>query len=858
MDNDFLNQEGTVVKVAELNREMRKSFIDYSMSVIVSRALPDVRDGLKPVHRRIIYTMHEDGLTPDKPFRKCATTVGDVLGRYHPHGDASVYDALVRLAQPFSMRYRLVDGHGNFGSIDGDPPAAYRYTESRMSRLAQCMVTDIGKETVDFDSNFDDTRKEPKVLPSRYPNLLVNGSSGIAVGMATNIPPHNLGEVCDAIDALVDDPDISLDGLMNYIKGPDFPTGGVIMGRSGIRSAYATGRGKITLRAKADIEEDAKGRNAIVITEIPYMVNKTRIIQGIADLVKNKRIEGISFIRDESDREGMRIVFELKRDANPQLVLNQLYHYSLLQDTVGVIMLALVDGQPKVLTLKEMLQKYIDFQGEIITRRTEYDLKKAADRAHILEGLKRAIDIVDEIIATIRSCKGGLTEAKAAIMERFGFDDPQASAIVAYRLGQLAGLEILKIEEELADLEARIAEYNELLSDYSKIMEVFKKELAEIRAKFSDPRRTEIRAVEGDVDIEDLIPEEDCVVTLTHYGYVKRQASADYRIQKRGGRGISGMKQRDEDFVEEMFIASSHDKLLFFTNKGRMFSLKCYEIPEGGRGARGTNIVNLLALAPEEKVTSMMKTLDFDDQHFLVMVTKNGLIKRTQLDAYKNIRKSGLIALGLNEGDELAWVRLTDGKEDLVIATRNGMAIRFPEESVRPMSRTAMGVKAISLKPDDEVIGMVAAHEDACIMTVTDKGQGRRTPVSDYPVQGRNGLGKINYKVSDLKGYVCGIKAVRDDEDLIMISNDGIIIRIAVADVNIMSRYATGVRVMRLSEHDRLAAFATAEHAPEETEAVEADPADLSDEAEEFDVTAEEMADKVSPEATVSEDDQNL
>ena len=861
MDNDFLNQEGTVVKVAELNREMRKSFIDYSMSVIVSRALPDVRDGLKPVHRRIIYTMHEDGLTPDKPFRKCATTVGDVLGRYHPHGDASVYDALVRLAQPFSMRYRLVDGHGNFGSIDGDPPAAYRYTESRMSRLAQCMVTDIGKETVDFDSNFDDTRKEPKVLPSRYPNLLVNGSSGIAVGMATNIPPHNLGEVCDAIDALVDDPDISLDGLMNYIKGPDFPTGGVIMGRSGIRSAYATGRGKITLRAKADIEEDAKGRNAIVVTEIPYMVNKTRIIQGIADLVKNKRIEGISFIRDESDREGMRIVFELKRDANPQLVLNQLYHYSLLQDTVGVIMLALVDGQPKVLTLKEMLQKYIDFQGEIITRRTEYDLKKAADRAHILEGLKRAIDIVDEIIATIRSCKGGQTEAKAAIMERFGFDDPQASAIVAYRLGQLAGLEILKIEEELAELEAKIAEYNELLSDYSKIMEVFKKELAEIRAKFSDPRRTEIRAVEGDVDIEDLIPEEDCVVTLTHYGYVKRQASADYRIQKRGGRGISGMKQRDEDFVEEMFIASSHDKLLFFTNKGRMFSLKCYEIPEGGRGARGTNIVNLLALAPEEKVTSMMKTLDFDDQHFLVMVTKNGLIKRTQLDAYKNIRKSGLIALGLNEGDELAWVRLTDGKEDLVIATRNGMAIRFPEESVRPMSRTAMGVKAISLKPDDEVIGMVAAREDACIMTVTDKGQGRRTPVSDYPVQGRNGLGKINYKVSDLKGHVCGIKAVRDDEDLIMISNDGIIIRIAVADVNIMSRYATGVRVMRLSENDRLVAFATAEHAPEETEAVEADPADPSDEAEEVDVTAEEMADEadeVSPEATVSEDDQNL
>lgn len=819
MDNDFLNQEGTIVKIADINREMRKSFIDYSMSVIVSRALPDVRDGLKPVHRRIIYTMHEDGLTSDKPFRKCATTVGSVLGRYHPHGDASVYDALVRLAQNFSMRYKLVDGHGNFGSIDGDPPAAYRYTEARMSKMAQYMVTDIGKDTIDFDSNFDDTRKEPKVLPSRYPNLLVNGSSGIAVGMATNIPPHNLGEVCDAIDAVIDNPDIGLDELMNYIKGPDFPTGGIIMGRSGIRSAYATGRGKLTLRAKADIEEDSKGRQSIVVTEIPYMVNKSRIIQGIADLVKNKRIEGISYIRDESDRDGMRIVFELKRDATPQLVLNQLYHYSLLQETVGVIMIALVDGQPRVLTLKEMLQKYIDFQGEVITRRTQYDLKKAADRAHILEGLKRAIDIVDEIIATIRACKGGIPEAKAAIMEKFGFDDPQASAIVAYRIGQLAGLEILKIEEELGELERQIEEYQELLSDYSKIMEVFKKELGEIRDKFRDDRRTEIRAVEGDVDIEDLIPEEDCVITLTHFGYVKRQASSAYRIQKRGGRGISGMKQRDEDFVEEMFVTSSHDQMLFFTNQGRVFSLKCYEIPEGNRTARGTNMVNLLALAPEEKVTSMMRVGDFDEEHYLVMVTKNGLIKRTRLDAYKNIRKSGLIALGLNEGDELAWVRLTDGKDELVIATRNGMAIRFSENDVRPMSRTAMGVKAISLKPGDSVVGMVAAREDACILTVTDKGQGRRTPVSDYPVQGRNGMGKINYKVNDTKGYVCGIKVVRDDQDLILISNDGIIIRIAAADVNIMSRYATGVRVMRLADNDSVVAFAAVEHLDESEKA---------------------------------------
>ena len=822
---------GTKVIVRDVKKEIETAFLDYSMSVIVARALPDVRDGLKPVHRRILYTMHIRGNDPSHPYRKSADTVGAVLGSFHPHGDASVYDAMVRLAQDFSLRYPLVDGQGNFGSIDGDPPAAYRYTEARMSKMACEMLTDIEKDTIDWDPNFDETTKEPHVLPSRFPNLLVNGSQGIAVGMATNIPPHNLREVVGGLCAMIDDPDIDLPGLMEHIKGPDFPTGGIIMGRSGIRAAYATGRGKITLRGRAEIVEKKNGRFEILITEIPYMVNKTRLIESIADLVKDKRIEGISDLNDESSsRTGMKIVIEIKKDANPQVVLNQLYRYTQLQDTVGVIMLALDDGVPRIMSLKTMMQRYLDFQGEVIRRRTAFELKKAQDREHILEGLRKAVDIVDEIIATIRACKGGISEAKAAIMEKFGFDDPQASAIVAYRLGQLAGLEILKIEEELAELEAKIHEYQDLLSDYSKIMEVFKKELSEIRAKFADPRRTEIRAVEGDVDIEDLIPEEDCVVTLTHFGYAKRQASSAYKLQKRGGRGVSGMKQRDEDFVEEMFVTSSHDKLLFFTNQGRVFSLKCYEIPEGSRTARGTNMVNLLALGPEEKVTSMMRVDDFDDSHYLVMVTKQGLIKRTALSAYKNIRKSGLIALGLNEGDELAWVRLTDGSDELVIATRNGMAIRFPESDVRPMSRTAMGVKAISLKPGDEVVGMVAAREDACIMTVTDMGQGRRTPVSEYPVQGRNGMGKINYRVSDIKGHVCGIKVVREDEDLILISNDGIIIRIAVADVNIMSRYAGGVRVMRLSEGDRVVAFAAVEHedeADEETGTVEEVPEDV-------------------------------
>lgn len=850
-DQNLPSMEGTKIITVDLDKEMRKSFLEYSMSVIVSRALPDVRDGMKPVHRRIVYTMYESGITPDKPHKKCAATVGDVLGKYHPHGDVSVYDALVRLGQDFSLRYPLIDKHGNFGSIDGDPPAAYRYTEARLSRMAMAMVTDINKDTVDFMPNYDDNHQEPCVLPSRFPNLLVNGCTGIAVGMATNIPPHNLGEIIDGILAQIDNPDITLDELMVHIKGPDFPTGGIIMGQSGIRSAYATGRGKLTLRARAEIEEDDRGRASIVVTEIPYMVNKSRILENVAELVKEKRIEGISVIRDESDRNGLRIVFELKRDAAPQIVLNQLYHYSMLQDTVGVIMLALVDNQPKVMSLKEMIDHYIQFQGEVITRRTRYDLKKARERAHILEGLKIALDFIDEVVKILRANKD-IPTAKQALMERFGLSELQSSAIVAMRLGQLTGLERIKIEEELAGLMEKIREYEALLSNYGLVMETLKKELTEFRDKYRDERRTEIRAIEGEVDIEDLIPVEDCVVTLTHFGYVKRQPSDAYKIQKRGGKGISGMKQREEDFVEELFIASSHDNILFFTNKGRMFKLKCYEIAEGSRTSRGINIVNLLALNEGEKVTSLMKVKEFDDEHYLVMITKQGLIKRTTLEAYRNVRKSGLIAMGLNDDDELAYVLLTNGERELLIATRNGMAIRFHEDDVRPMSRTAMGVKAIRLKEDDEVVGMGAVREGACVMTVTDRGQGRRTAIEEYPLQSRHGLGKINYKVNDVKGHVCGVKIVDDDEDLILISTEGIIIRIAVSDVNVMSRYASGVRVMRLSENDSVVTFARADHVEEETTAVEnADEAEtVSEEA----LRAEEAAEEAEASAEETEE----
>ena len=831
------NTENSKIITVDIEREMNKSFLDYAMSVIVSRALPDVRDGLKPVHRRILYTMHENNLGPTTAYRKCADTVGSVLGRYHPHGDASVYDALVRLAQDFSMRYPLVDGHGNFGSIDGDPPAAYRYTEARMSKISTEMLTDIEKETIDFTSNYDDRLKEPVVLPSRFPNLLVNGSTGIAVGMATNIPPHNLGEVIDAVDYVMDHPDAGLAEIMDFIKGPDFPTGGIIMGYSGVRAAYATGRGKIILRARAEIEEKKNGRFHIVVTELPYMVNKARLLQSIANLVKDKRIDGISDLRDESDRDGMRMVVELKKEANPQVVLNQLFHYSQMQETVGVIMLALVDGQPKVMGLKEILDHYIDFQCDVIRRRTAFELRKTKERAHILRGLTIALDFIDEVIAIIRASKDQ-PSAKQALMERcfkpvdevqmgtvrlvdYGdegvyLDEAQASAIVAMRLGQLSGLERQKIEDEFAQLMAKIEELTAILNDHRLVVEIIKKELGEIRRKYGDERRTEIQMISGEVDIEDLIPQEDCVVTLTHFGYVKRLPADVYKTQRRGGRGVSGMTQREEDFVEELFISSTHDHVLFLTNKGRMYRLKCYQIPEGSRTSKGTNIVNLLQLEADEKIAYIFGVHDFDPDQYLEFVTKQGLIKRTEMSAYKNVRKSGLIAIALNEGDELAFAKLTNGSHQLLIATRNGMAIRFRETDVRPMSRTAKGVRAIHLRGDDEVVGLARLRDNATVMTVTDLGQGRRSEISEYTLQKRGGFGKINYKVSDKKGYVAGIKVVDDTDDLILISDDGVIIRIRVSDVNVMSRYASGVRVMRLAEGSRVVSFARAEHDDEE------------------------------------------
>lgn len=810
----------------ELDREMRKSFLDYSMSVIVERALPDVRDGLKPVHRRILYTMYENGLYPEKPYRKCADTVGSVLGRYHPHGDTSVYDAMVRLAQDFSMRYPLVDGHGNFGSIDGDPPAAYRYTESKMSKIALKMLTDIDKDTVDFMPNYDDRLKEPTVLPSRFPNLLVNGSMGIAVGMATNIPPHNLGEVIDGMCAVIDNPDIELPQLMEYIPGPDFPTAGMIMGRSGIRAAYATGRGKITVRGRTEIVEKKNGRFEIKVTEIPYNVNKARLIESIANLVKEKRIDGISDINDYSSMHGMYISIDLKRDANPQVVLNQLFQYTQLQSTFSVINLAIVDGVPKILTLKEILEQYIHYQEEVIRRRTEFELKKAKDRAHILEGLARAIDIVDEIIATIRACKGGSSEAKQALMDKYGFDDPQASAIVAYRLGQLAGLEIKKIMDELDSLHAKIEEYTDVLAHEEKILGIVKDEAMEIRDKFADERRTEICNVSGEVDIEDLIPVEECVITLTNMGYIKRQTTDAYHTQKRGGRGVNGMTQKDEDITETMFTCSSHDEIMFFTNFGRAYRLKAYEIPEGSRTSRGMNIVNVLQLMPHEKVTSMIQVDLTDPEHsYVCMVTKRGIIKRTALSDFKNIRKSGIIAINLDDNDELAWAKLTNGDNDLIVATREGMSIRFHESDARTLGRTARGVKAITFKKDnDEVVGFDIVDPDSKVLTVSETGFGRRSDPDDYKVQKRGGSGLLNYRVEKY-GKVAAIRMVKDTDDLIMISSNGVMIRIEASAINCVSRPAKGVKVMRINDDDRLITIATAEHQsedaqtqPEETE----------------------------------------
>jgi len=805
-----LFNDNTKVILVDIEDEMKKSFLEYSMSVIVARALPDVRDGLKPVHRRILYTMYEAGLTPDKKHLKCAATVGDVLGKYHPHGDASVYDALVRMAQDFSLRYPLVDGHGNFGSVDGDPPAAYRYTEARMGKIAMELLTDINKETVPYTTNYDDRLKEPVVLPSRFPNLLVNGSTGIAVGMATNIPPHNLCEVVDALALLIENPDCTLDELMEHIKGPDFPTGGTIMGKVGIRSAYATGRGKIIVRAKSSVEE-IKGRNCIIIHEIPYMVNKSRLLENIANLVKDKRVEGIHDLRDESDREGMRIVIELKRDAIPQIILNKLHSYTQLQDTCGVIMIALVRGVPKVLTLKQILEEYLDFQIEIIRNRTIFDLKKARDRAHILAGLVIALDNIDEVIRLIRSSKTP-AEAKGKLIERFELSDIQADAIAQMRFIQLTGLERQKILDEMAALEAKITDLEDILANHDRVLRIILDEVTEIKRRFGDARRTDIEAVSGEVDIEDLIPVEDCVVALTNNGYIKRQPVDAYKTQKRGGRGVSGMKQREEDFVNEMFISSTHDNVLFITNKGIMYKLKCYEIPEGSKASRGVNIVNMFPLSDGEKISAMIKTSDFEEGKFVVIVTKKGIIKRTSLYAYKNVRKNGLIAIGLAEDDEIAGVRLTDGSCEVIVATKNGAAIRINENQMRPLSRSAHGVKAIKLRKGDEVVSMARVREGATLLTVSDKGSGRRASLDSYRTQNRGGFGLLNYKVSEEKGHVCGIKVVDETDDIILIATDGVVIRIRACDIRVMGRYATGVHLMKVKEDVRVVAFTRAEH----------------------------------------------
>lgn len=809
MNNEGENIGGKLIQV-DIEKEMKDSYLAYSMSVIVGRALPDVRDGLKPVHRRILYTMYENGLYPNQAFRKCADTVGSVLGRYHPHGDASVYDAMVRMAQDFSLRYPLVQGHGNFGSVDGDPPAAYRYTESRMSKISMHMISEIDRETVDFVPNYDDRLKEPVVLPSRFPSLLVNGSTGIAVGMATNIPPHNLCEVIDGVCCLIDNPDATLDDLMEHIKGPDFPTGGIIMGRSGMRAAYSTGRGKVILRAKAHIEEFNNNRERIVVTEIPYMVNKARLIERIAELVKEKRIDQISYIRDESSRDGMKIVIELKKDANAQVVLNQLYSFSQMQDTVGVIMLALVNGVPKVITLKEMLQEYIKFQEQIITRRTIYDLRKAKERAHILEALKVALDFAEEVFDILTSSKS-IPAGRTALMERFNFDELQAQAIVDMRLGRLTGLERTKIEEELAGLNEKINEYNSILADEQKVLSIIKEESLQIKDSFKDPRRTEIATVTGDVDIEDLIPEESCVITLTHFGYVKRQPVDVYRTQRRGGRGVSGMTRRDEDFVTDIYACSTHDHLMFFSNKGKVYRIKGYEIPEGSRTSRGTNVVNLLPLEQGEKITCVIKVTDIsDDGKYFVMVTRNGIIKRTEFNAYTNIRKGGLIAINLDDDDELAWVKVTDGDSKLIIATRQGMSICFHETGARCIGRTARGVKAITLEGDDKVVGMVVVDEDKMILTVSESGQGRRTSPSEYRLQSRGGKGLRNY-YCDKNGPVAGFDNVDDESDLIVITDIGIIIRIPANQISTQSRYAGGVKVMKVEEETRIIGIATVE-----------------------------------------------
>ena len=826
---------GTKKIIRDVKKEIETAFLDYSMSVIVARALPDVRDGLKPVHRRILYTMHERGNDSHHPTRKSADTVGAVLGSYHPHGDASVYDAMVRLAQDFSLRYPLVEGQGNFGSVDGDPAAAYRYTEARMSKIAEEMLTDIDKETINWAPNFDETKKEPSVLPSRFPNLLVNGSQGIAVGMATNIPPHNLTEVINGCIAYIDDPEIELSGLMEHIKGPDFPTGGVIMGHSGIRAAYATGRGKITLRGRAEIVENKDGTQEIVITEIPYMVNKARLIAKMADLVKEKRVEGIRDIKDLTSRKGMKIVVYLRKGANAPVILNQLYSFTQLQDTVGVIMIALDNNTPKTLNLKQMIQKYVEFQDEIVRRRTAFDLQKAEERAHILDGLHRAVDIVDEIIATIRACKGGMAEARQAVMDTFQFDEVQADAIVKMQLGKLAGLEILKIENELNELNAQIKNWKDLLADDAKVLAVVKNELTALRDKYGDERRTSIEHVSGEVDIEDLIPEEKCVYTLTHEGYIKRTSADTYQVQNRGGRGISGLSHKDEDFVQELFVGSSHDRVLFMTNRGRVFQLKGYQITEGSRTSKGTNIVNLLQLQEGEKVTNMIcheQPKENEAQGYVTQITVKGLIKRTAVEQYANIRRSGLNAIALNEGDSLAWSGLTTGEDELVVATRGGKIIRFAESDARPMGRMGHGVRAIRLEEGDEVVSAGICRPGATIFTVTENGKGRRSLVEAYRLQARGGKGILNYKKEDA---VAGVAVLQDSDDIMLISQEGIIIRMHASDITVQGRYASGVRVMRVAEGDRVVTVAPTER---EDDAETAKP----EEIEEAELTPEQIA----------------
>ena len=821
----------------DIEKEMRESFLQYSMAVLVSRALPDVRDGMKPVHRRIIYTMNEADNTSSKPYRKCAYTVGEVLGKYHPHGDASVYDALVRLAQDFSMRYPLIDGHGNFGSVDGDPPAAYRYTEARMAKIASELLKDIKKDTIDWGKNYDDKLDEPTVLPVKFPNLLVNGSVGIAVGMATNIPPHNLNEVCDAIVARMDNPECGIEEILQYIKGPDFPTGGIIMGYSGIRSAYYTGRGKITLRGKAEIVEEGN-HSRIIVTEIPYMVNKSKLLETTGQLMRDKRIEGISNLRDESDKDGMRIVYELKRDVNAQVVLNKLYSFTQLQDTVGVIMIALVNGEPKQLTLLEILDNYIAFQKQIITRRTAFDLKKARERAHILQGFLLAIDNIDEVISILRSSKS-VQEGKERLMERFkeddlakllqramgenykdvhfeheiGLSEEQADAIVQMRLGQLTGVERDKVISELAEIMEKINDFLDILSSDERVKEIIKEEITAIKEKYGDERRTAIEPISGEVDIEDLIPEEECVLTYTNIGYIKRQPVDVYNLQKRGGKGVSGMKQREEDFVEDMFISSTHDNILFITNYGNMYKLKCYEVPEGSKQSRGTNIVNLLQLDEGERIAAMMKTSDFAENKYFICVTKYGKIKRTPLYDFRNVRKNGLRAITLAEGDEIAAAHLTEGDSSIIVATHLGMAIHFSEDKIRSMGRLAAGVRAIKLREDDYIVGAAKVYsDDMRILTVTDKGYGRLSALSDYRMQNRGGNGLKNYKIRDDRGYVCGIRSIQADDDVILISTDGVIIRIRANDLRVMRRTGLGVRVMKLSDEDRVVTFTRTEH----------------------------------------------